>query len=456
VDTLHADALKALGKLIQASGTNPRFFAFNPLSWTRSDFADLPHADTVPVQVIDLTTGQEVPSQRVKLDGKAYLRILARDVPPVGYKVFEVRQGEGKRFPDAATVAGNLLENQFYRIRVAERGAIVRLIDATRGEREFARAFGGRAINDLGPGTGTLEVEHAGPVSVTLKATAPAPLKHTTRITLVRDSRRIDIRNEIAQNFSDVQTWAFGFNLAGPDAWHEEVGALLRARLTPDGGHYAPSRARYDWLTLNHFADMTGSADAGGRAVGVTLSNADCYFMRLGNSTARKLDTATPQIAVLAGGRVGGDGRHGIRDQGGDAFFLQRFALQTHDAYDPAAAMRFALEHQNPLVAGTVTGGNAYPDRCFSLVSLSNPNVLLWALKPAEDGGQAGLIARVWNVAAAPADFLLQFTVPLASARQTTHLETDLGDVVLADDGLPFHLAPQQLKTFRLLPAPPK
>ena len=48
----------------------------------------------------------------------------------------------------------------------------------------------------------------------------------------------------------------------------------------------------------------------------MTLSNADCSFAKLGSSTAAILDTATPQINVLAGGQV--DGRYlGIQNQNG-------------------------------------------------------------------------------------------------------------------------------------------
>ena len=43
-DTLMADASSALGAMIQKSGTNQRFFAFNPLSWSRTDVADVPYS----------------------------------------------------------------------------------------------------------------------------------------------------------------------------------------------------------------------------------------------------------------------------------------------------------------------------------------------------------------------------------------------------------------------------
>ncbi|MBZ0287462.1 MAG: hypothetical protein K8I30_07595, partial [Anaerolineae bacterium] len=458
VDTLHTDAVSALGGMIAKSGTNTRFFAFNPLSWTRTDAVDFPYPLPASdlVHVIDVSTGQETPSQIVTIDGVRYLRVLAEDVPSVGYKVFEIRAGAGANFGDAASVTGgNALDNGIYKVTVTNRGAITSIIDHTRGNREFVQALGTptpRTVNDFGThgGTTSLSVVDAGPVSVTLMAvvTGSTYVDITAYITLFRDSSRIDIRNYITENFGSLQTWSFGFNLSAPDLWHEEVGAIIRARRadgTANAGHYAMSHARYDWLTLNHFADMTGTGP-----FGVTLSNWDCQYVNLGNSSPTSLDIVTPRLQVLAGGQVDG-GQWGIRNQGLDALFLQRFALQTHGAYDPAAAMRFSLEHQNPLVAGEVTGGNQYPETNFSLLSTSNPNVLLWALKPADDGIGEGVITRWWNVTNANQNLAFSLPgAPITSAEKVSHIETPQGAATVNAGVLQSAFAPQQMQTFLL------
>ena len=456
VDTLHDDAAKALGGMIRASGSQSRFYVFNPLGWARTDVADFPYDGPGPMHVVDLATGQETPSQRVLIDGKHYLRVLAADVPSVGYKVFEIRPGLRQSFPNAASVTGNEIENSVYRLTVDGRGAITSLIDKTRGNRQFVRTIHGRAINDLGAGSGNLEVENVGPVSVTLKATSPAVLSHTTRITLLKDSRRIEIRNEITQNFHSVgdspPRWAFSFDLKSPDVRHEEVGAVIRAKLLAAGGHYSPNHARYDWQTLNHFADISGEG------LGVTLANADCLFMKVGDSTVRSLDTASPQISVLAGGQIDGENL-GIHRQGGDGHFLQRFALQTHAAYDEAEAMRFALAQQNPLVTGEVTGPAIgpraiYPGALYGLLTISHPKVLLWSLKPAEDGIKtAGIAMRVWNMADAPVRFTATMgSLRISAARHATHIETPTGDATLSDGDLTAMTAAHAMETYLLLP----
>lgn len=456
VEALHADAAFALGGLIRRGSGDKRFYVFNPLGWARTDAADVPYETAGPVHVVEVATGRQAPSQLVRLPAenfsgtRQYLRIEAKDLPPVGYKVYEVRPGAGENFANAAVATGGTLENSVYKLQIEGRGAISSLIDKTRGNREFAGRSGGQMlINDLGLDPGTLEVENVGPVSATIRARGNGPLTHTSRITLYRDSRRIELRNDIEQNFDGTHHWSFSFNLKSPDVRHEEAGAVIRAKLLADGGHYAPTNSRLEWLTLNHFADMSGE---GGE--GVTLSNADCIFMKLGNSSisegVSRLDTKTPQIQVLAGGQIDAP-QAGIPKQGGDAHFLQRFALQTHGGYDATAAMKFALEHQNPPVTGWLRSGGILPEASYSYCSVTNPNVLLWALKPAEDGPAAGIVARLWNLTDNPVETRIKFTSGIAAAHRTTHIETDLEPVSPSADGsLSAKFARQQLQTYRV------
>ncbi len=459
VNTLHADAAYALGGMIRTSGSNQRFYAFNPLGWKRTDSVDVAYDGAGPVHVIDLTTGQEVPSQLVSLPesgmqgGRQYLRVLASGLPPAGYNTFEVRSGKGQDYSPAATVKGSFLENSVYRLKVEDRGAIRSLIDKTQGDREFAGSLqnGRLFINDLGLDPGKLEVENAGPVSVTLKATGTSPLAHTSRITLFRDSHRIDLRNDITENFDGTHAWSFSFNLKNPDVRHEEVGAIIRAKLLADGGQYSPTMSRLEWLTLNHFADMSGDGGAG-----VTLSNSDCAFMKLGDSTivdgVSRLDTRTPQIQVLAGGQIDAP-QAGIAKQGGDSHFLQRFALQTHTGFNATNAMKFALEHQNPPTTGWLHQSGSLPETSYSLLSISNPDVLLWSLKPAEDGLGKGLVTRVWNLSVNPQEYTLALTPGLASATRTTHIETDVAPLPADTRQVTVRLQGREIQTLRLVPA---
>ncbi len=297
-------------------------------------------------------------------------------------------------------------------------------------------------------------MENAGPVSVTLRADSKSPVGHTTSITFYRGTNRIDIANQITQNFGDLKTWSYSFNINFPDVWHEEVGAVIRGKLLASGGHYSPRNARYDWLTMNHFADMS---DGAANNFGVTISNWDAYFMKLGASDHDMLDTTTPQINILGGGQIDGTVL-GIQNQGGDKYFTQRFALQTHNAFNQTAAMKFSLEHQNPFVAGMIdstgTLNKPYPANNFSFVQISDPNVLLWTLKPAEDGISRGIVARVWNQGNSPVNYLLGLSKPVLSAERLTHIETTIAPATVSSGQLSASINQQQIQTHLLKIAP--
>ena len=453
VDTLASASTVSLGQLIAQTQAEP--LVFNPLSWQRDDVADLPYTGSNDVHVVDLTNGSTVPSQFVDVaDDSAKttrrLRILASEIPSVGYKVYAVRAGAAPALQDSPVAAGNVIENDLYRVELTGSGAIESLKSKMLGTGEMVAKVDGRLMNDLGEGTGTLHVENAGPVSVTLRADAGGPVPHSTEVTLYRGGiDRVSIRNEIKGNFADVKTWAFGFKLAKPNVWHEEVGTINHARLQPEGD-YSPVMAKLDWLTLNHFVAIAGSG-----ASAITISSSDNAFFKLGHSDiangATHLDTDTPMISILAGGQVDGPSL-GIAAQGGDTHFLQRFALRLQAFYNPSTSMRFSLEDQNPLIAGAVTGGAGYPETTYSLLQSSDPSVMLWAMKPAEDGVAKGVVTRFWNMSPTSTSFTVKLQGGMQTAHAITHLETDPVAVAPNSNGLRSEMKPWQLRSFSLQP----
>ncbi|UFH57999.1 glycoside hydrolase (plasmid) [Spirosoma sp. KNUC1025] len=452
VDTLFSLSARTLGSQLKKAA-NPRFYVFNPLSWTRSDIADLAYMGPYPVRVIDVSTNKEVASQLITKGESQFLRIYAENIPLVGYKVFEVKPGVPATLPVAARVSGEYISNARYRIRLSRSGAITEIYD-NRAKRQLVKPIDGKYVNDLGVTNvnegNPIVVENAGPVSVTLKAVSPVPVPHTVRVTVFSGTPRIEIEDSIQANFRDVKTWAFSFNLDKPTTHHEELGAILTARKETRGGHYAAQNARLDWQTFNHFADMSE------KNYGITLSNIDCSFFKLGKSTVDSLWEQSSQLSALAGGQVDtkreDKGVLGIPGQNGQTSFLYKFALTTHLAdFEPVTAMKFALEHQNPLVAEAITGqADTYPAQTFSLLHTSDPNVVLWSLKPSEDGIGEGLMARFWNVANKSATPTLITTLPIRQAWQTTHIETNERVLKPVGKQLPIRFAPNQLNTYRL------
>ncbi len=136
---------------------------------------------------------------------------------------------------------------------------------------------------------------------------------------------------------------------------------------------------------------------------GITLSNQDCSFFKLGESKVDSLWENSSIIHALAGGQVDkkleDGGYMDIFKQNGHKGFYYKFALNIHQkAFDNIEAMKFSLEHQNPLTTGWIEGENGSVSNTFSLLSINNPEVLLWSVKPSEEGIENGLITRFWNM----------------------------------------------------------
>ena len=396
------------------------------------------------MSVIDLQTKKEVSYQFITKSGKKYLRIFAENIPSVGYKVFEIRKGKPAQFSNTIIVSGETISNSFYQLRLSPSGAITEISDKRSGNRQLVKAIDGKFLNDLGVvdvnNGHPVVVENAGPVSVTLKAVSDSPIRHTVRVTLFASSPRIEIENSIDANFSDVKTWAFSLNLNNQTTRYEELGSVLTAKLETNGGHYASQNARYDWQTFNHFADMSEDE------YGVTISNLDCSFFKLGQSSVYSLDENSSQLSALAGGRVDKkleDGGYlGFPDQNGETNFNYHFAITSHQSgFNAGTAMKFALEHQNPTVTGLVTGGSKVSlGNEYSLLSITEPDVLLWSVKPSEEGVAKGLIARLWNFNGTPVNPVIKLSVPVSEAWQTTHIETNEKKLESVNGTLPVKL----------------
>ncbi len=451
VDSLFIMSSNALSQQIKKS-VNARFYVFNPLSWNRNDVADVLFEDAYPIKIIDLTTNQEVANQLIMKNGKKYIRIQADNIPSVGYKIFEIQSGTPKVFPNKVVASTDVISNAFYKIKLSPSGAITEMFDL-KNNRQLVMQ--GKYLNDLGIKNinegDPLSIENAGAVSVTLKATAKEPIAHTVRLTLFANNPSIYIEDSIQANFKDVKTWSFAFNLKNPTTRHEELGAILTAKSETRGGHYAAQNARLDWQTFNHFADMSEDN------YGITLSNQDCSFFKLGESKVDSLWENSSELHALAGGQVDkkveDGGMMGIFNQNGETSFLYNFALTTHNkAFDATAAMKFSLEHQNPLVARWVEGDKIQTNKTtFSLLSVNDPSLLLWSIKPAEEGIKNGLITRFWNFNAKSISPILSLNAPLSKAWQTSHIETNERLLSPINNTLKVNFKKYQLNTYRLI-----
>ena len=446
LDTAVADTDAQAATALAQFFTTPndaRFIVFNPLGFARTDYADFPIAGPGPYIVTDLDTASEVPSQVVTVNGGTYLRILAADVPSLGYRTYTYVAGAGAPFPDAATVAGSQIESDLYEVTLGSRGQLTSVLDKVE-----SRELADTGLNDFGAGVvGTPVAENAGPVSATIRVDVAGPPARRVRVTLVKDADRVEIDDEILQNHAAASHYRFDVAMAAPQIRFEEVGAIARPGLQAQGGDFLAG-TRSDYMTLNHFASFEDATYT------VTLSSWDAMAMRVGNSTPTSFDLPTSEVSVLA---TGNPSSAGFTDQGGDSSFRHRFALRGEaGAYSGPEAMRTALAHQTPLRAVALppnqVGSLSAP--ASSLLTVSEPNVVVTAFKPAEES-ERGLIVRVWELAGVPTAFAIDSPILVPTAAwETTLIETDVASAPIFGTQILGAVGANQMKTFRFVPTP--
>jgi alpha-mannosidase len=420
-----------------------RFIVFNPLVFERTDYADFPIAGPGPYVVTDVDTATEVPSQVVSVGGGTFLRILASNVPSLGYRTYTYVAGAGAAFPPAATVAGSQIESDLYEVTLGTRGDLVSVVDKVE-----SRELAGTGLNDFGSGVaGAPVAENVGPVSATIRVDVAGPPARRVRVTLAKDVDRVEIDDEILQNHAATSHYRFDVAMATPQIRFEEVGAIARPGLIAQGGDFLPG-TRADYMTLNHFASFAEPTYA------ITLSSWDAMAMRVGNSTPTTFDLPTSTVSVLATGNPSGAG---FTTQGGDTLFRHRFAIRGQAGlYSGADAMRTSLAHQTPLRAVALppnqVGGITAP--AASLLSVDKPNVVVTTVKPAEES-ERGLVVRVWELEGSATGFnVVSPLLAPTAAWETTLIETDIAPVSVSGTQFSAAIDPNHMKTFRFLPTP--
>lgn len=438
-----ASAEQELASLF-ATPDEHRLAVFNPVGSPRTDVAEFHVENDGPYIVRDVATQSEVPSQIIQRDGHHFLQFLANNVPSLGYRVYSYDHGTPSTWPFAATVSPQQrkIENSAYRVEAGDRGQIVSAVHKVSGpDRQLA---GSRGLNDYGAGTVTsVTAENVGPVSATLRINLTAP-QRTTRITLFKDINRVEIRNEIRQNESGFRTYSFHAGIQNSSLYFEEIGAIARPGMVSEGGDFLPG-TRADRMTLNHFVAFAGSGHH------LVISNQDSYAMKINDSTNSAFDLSGDEIHVVVMEQALGAATW---NQGGDDYFLNRFALHgTEGPFDAAAALRSSLAHQNPLhvVDLPLDQNGPIGQPTGRLLITDSGDVIVTAFKPAEDPGQ-GFVARVWELSGS--DSLINLDVSSLTARRawtTSLIETDQSEVSLSGGFLSDTVGANEIKTYRIV-----
>lgn len=362
-----------------AEGTE--LVVMNPLGHRRTDLVTVRiDSSTDALAVVDLGSGLPVPHDVAEVAGERYISFLAVDVPGWGRKRYSIAGDSG---PGGAM--GHPLRTNLQ----------VDSVDGSLSALGVDSVFLDNLVVNRLFGADDTVLDVRVDDRVTERVTTVTRRASESVYRQIRGLARIDVANTmLSPDPSDVLGWEFDFRSTRSECWHEEIGAVLRAAHVDEGGHYARANHRVDFLSAQHFVALQTDDES------IVISNQDCNFFTLGESTGEAIDSSSSRVRFVSSGPL--DQGHQLRP-GETVPLSQRFSITVTSAieFDAAKAMKHSLEHQNPLMAVIRHSDRQWT--AFAGVELSIPDdVVAWAGKPHDNGHAAGAVVRLWNLGTAP------------------------------------------------------
>lgn len=380
---------------------------FNSLSWTRDGLVKIALPSSLATKknlVVETHQGEIIPSQIITTPEEKYLCFLAKDVPSLGYKVYQVREASPLSYQTNLQVSQFSLENRYFKIVLhPQTGNIISIFDK-RAKREIIasqqQANQLQLFEDIPDNwdawnigyTGRqwtlnkynhLEVNHKGPVLASIKidksflGLAKARREPTTdfpssfftqEIILYEDLPRIDINMNI--DWWEEHTLlkvAFPVQIEAKQATYEIPYAFIQRPTTRNNPW---EKARFEVAALRW-------ADLSGKDYGVSLINNCKYGHDIANNVMRLTLLRSP---------VWPDP---LADRGQHSF---SYALYPHQGdWREADTVLRAYEFNLPLRAiffeprnSSLPSGESYPPE-YSFCQVTPSNIILASVKKAED-----------------------------------------------------------------------
>lgn len=448
---------------------------FNPLSWQRSSLVEV-DLDKGR-ELVDLATHQTV-SYEVLSTGQSYrhIRFLAQDVPPVGYKAYQMKSiADAPPAPSAAP--GETLENQFYRVELdAESGAVKSIFDKELNKElvntsspyrfdQYLYVTGGdESPNPLLEYSPTLPppkltIHNAGGgrvVSITnepfgmaarLESSGVNTPKIETEVILFNRQKKIEFINHIHKKEAYTKEgiyFAFPWAMDQPQFRYEiQNGFVNPARDQMPGG-------AKEWFSVQHWV----AADQGG--VTAAIVPVDAFLVTLGDIVRG----TWPREFGKRPGTIFSQVMNNYyftnyaAAQGGD--FTFRYVVTSGNNLGPAYLSRVGRDEMSPLEVDQITSQDKAVDSPRPLAATQGsflhtdqPDVALETWKRAEDG--KGTILRFLELAGKPAEVNVETPLlDVQAAWSADALERNQAPLPVAPHGFRFSAKPFQIVTVRV------
>jgi len=457
-ESVLSGSLDAMAGRIGFAAQARHVVVFNSLSFPRTDVVRLSDfSGKGSFDLIDEETGKRVPYQVVTLDspqapvpyaahryGRGQfarhelreLVFVAEGVPSMGWKTYRLAPREkAAGFSSGVLVGETSLENRFFRVALDPQTGAIRSIYDKELVRELVDRTAAHSVNQFVARWSTSGKEEssngakitkgqAGPVYgslITSSQGAGCP-QLTQEIVLYDGIKRIDLANRILKDSTPLLEiyFAFPFKMDRPRFRFEGSNSVIE----PLRDQFPGSNSNY--YTVQHWADVSDGE------VGVTLCPIESHLLEFGGLWPCYVSQAHHGVTPPGFGRefvkrsqltkghiysfvLNSNFRTNFPTvQQGDMLF--RYSMTTHKGdWQEGRPREVGWAAGNPLVAVGVNGKKTGKlPRSMSFCAVNRPNVLLLALKQAEDGD--GVIVRLVETEGQQAEPTL--TLPHLTVRQ--------------------------------------
>ncbi len=388
--------------------------------------------------------GNRLPSSVEKKDGRFILTFIPDSLPCVGYKVFRLGKVEKSTATVTATTA--LLENEKLRVEFDENGIITSIYDKinTRetldGRGNILSVSQDKCVHETAWNLEEnykkkmWELNEADEISV-----VAADERHGT-IRIRRTFNKSTITQDITLNagddtlvFDTVADWwetdkvlkaGFDVNILNTQATFEIAhGAIVR----PTHRNNCFDAAKFE-VCAHKWADLSECG------YGVSILN-DCKY---GYDILDSHFRITLMRAPTCPDRTG--------DHGINTFTYVYYPHK--ESWENAETVKKALGLNIKPIASLSDGGNGSGENEKSFVTIDSDNVILEAVKAAQDG--RGFIVRVVETERRRGTVKLNWNLPGTKATETNLMEIDETAASFENGTLTFDIKPFEVKTFRI------
>jgi alpha-mannosidase len=451
-----SQALEAIDARIDTRGTGVPILVWNPLGWSRSGVASvevqMPQASESGISVID-AQGKPVVLQVLAKDnatGTYTLLVESLSVPSMGYTVLHAVAGE-RAFASDLRASGMTLENTFLKVTVDPRsGCITSLYDKKAQFETLAAAGCGNQLQafqdiprtddawNIDPGT----LDHFTPLTLadSVQLIETGPLRAVIRVSRQWQSSKFVQDITLYANSDHVE-------VANDIDWHE-THVLLKAAFPlaassnkatyeiPYGTIERPTTRNNSWEQAKFEVPALRWADLGDDKHGFSLINEskygyDCRGNVLRLSLLRSAIWPDPNADK---------GRHQFS-----------YALYPHGGdWKAALTVRHGYEYNYKLQAMQVESHGGRLPASHSFVQVEPENLVLTALKKAEDGD--GLILRFYEWAGKKTDAQIEVPAGATSATSTNLMEKPEGPAlqITESNRISVPVTPYSINTIRI------